>query len=121
MTNEPMPKLARELVGQRAFAGGVVDEHGAARRERAPEGVEVRDRQRRRQRPRLRRRQPEAGERHERGRLGDIADDPDALEAEAVRNRRARTLEHRARTELTTRQGAGQRMERLELDVRSGG
>ena len=115
------PEVAGELVGERALARGIVDEHRAARRERAPEGVEVRDGKGGRQRPRLRRGEAEAGERHERRRLRDVAHDADALEGEAVRNRLARALEHRARAELATRERAGERVKRLELDVRSAG
>jgi hypothetical protein len=59
------------------------------------------------------------GERHERGRLRDVADDADAVEAEAVRDRGARTLQDSTRTELAAREGSGQRVERLELDMRS--
>jgi hypothetical protein len=60
------------------------------------------------------------GEGHERGRLRDVADDPDAVEAEAVCDSGARAFEHRTSTELAAGEGPGQRVERLELDMRSG-
>jgi hypothetical protein len=70
---------------------------------------------------RLLRGQAEAGERHQRRRLGDIADDPDPLEAETVGDRGAGTLEDGTRAELTACQRASQRVQCLELDVRFGG
>jgi hypothetical protein len=69
----------------------------------------------------LRRREAVAGERNQRRRLGDVADDPDPLEAETVGDRGAGTFKDGARAELTACQRASQRVQCLELDVRFGG
>ena len=52
---------------------------------------------------------------HERRRVGQKADDADALKAEAAGNRSTRALEHGTRTELSARKGAGEAVQRLEL------
>ena len=98
----------------------VRDEDRSARRQGAPEGVEVRNGQDGGKRIRLRRRQAVAGEGNQGRRLGDVADYPDALESEAVGDRGAGTLEDGARAELTACQCASQRVQCLELDVRFG-
>jgi hypothetical protein len=114
------PERPREIVRQFLVAR-ICHEDGATRVERATKGVEVRDGQNGRQRARLGRRQPVAGERHQRRRFGDKADDSDPLEPESVGDCGAGTLEHRTRTKLTACQRSSQRVQCLELDVRLGG
>jgi hypothetical protein len=58
------------------------------------------------------------GERHERRGLRHVADDPDALERETVRDRGAGALEDRAGAELAAGERTGENVERFELDVR---
>ena len=107
--------------GRHVLVGGIRDVARLARRERALEGAEGADREGGRERHQLGRRETVPGERDERRGLGHVADDADALEGEAVRDRRARALEDRACPKLPAGQCARQRMQCLELDARFAG
>ena len=109
---------ARDLLRDRLLAAGILDEDGPPCRERILERAELRGREGGRQRTKLGRRQAVRREWDERRRLGDVADDSDPFEREAAGDCGARTLEHRSRAELPSRQRACQNMEGLELDVR---
>ena len=95
-------------------------EHRPARCECILERAELGDRKGRRKRAELCRRQAVRCKRDEHRGFRDVADDPDAFEREAVRDRGTRTLEHSACTELPSRQRARQPVEGFELDVRLG-
>jgi hypothetical protein len=87
------PEPARDVLGQGVLIGRVGNENRPACRNRAAKGVEMRDRQDRRERICLRRRQAVPGEGDERRRLRDVANDSDALESESVGDRLAGTFE----------------------------
>jgi hypothetical protein len=61
------------------------------------------------------------GEPDERRRLGQVPDDADPLEAEAVGDGRAGSLQDGTGAKLASGERARQRVERLELDMRLAG
>ena len=111
----PQPEVPRDPLRHRRLGARILDVHGAPRGERPRERAEMPNGKRRRQRPDLIHRQAVACEGHERRRVGQEADDADALKAEAAGNRSTRALEHGPRTELSARKGTGEAVQRLEL------